>query len=134
MATTYLYFGNAYCEYPTGPMVDWQTQVALRRRPEQDGANVGIAGKAPRPFSIMAILFGNTVAQVKYYWNRWEAERGQVKTIHTTEPSPLRGDGAVLLSVDPVTAIRRITSATNSANYMQWINLVFARVAETTPT
>ena len=131
---THLYFGDAYCEYPMGAHVNWQTGVTLRRRPEQDGANSGTTGKMPRPYSIMAMLFSNTVAEMRYNMARWEAERGQTKTIHTTEPSPLKGDGVILLSVDPVSGIRRMANATNFATYFQWINLVFARVAETTPT
>ena len=129
-----LQFGIAACSYPRGPHVDWQTGVTLRRRPEQDGANVGPTGKEPRPWTIMAVIFGSNVAQIQNMMARWKSEKGNVRTLYTTEPVGMHGDGVSLLSVDPVTGIRRMINATNGANYMQWINLVFARVAETTPT
>jgi len=125
-------FGNAQAQYSVGLPVNWQTRTALRSRPEQKGADVlRSGGKEPVPFSMMAVLFGTTARQIYAKLRVWDGEVGHVKTLYFEDPVPTVGAGVTLRHYYPASPIIAIANATNSANYMLRINLVFARVSET---
>lgn len=127
-----IYFGDAYADYARGEPVDWQTYGDMVRRPEDEGADVRRYGKVPRPWSMMVVIFGTTMSAVLRAKLKWEAELWQVRTLYVDRAASYILNGVVLQSIWPVGGMRALKNASNGANYMLWVNLVFSRVAETT--
>lgn len=131
MAEPAIVFGTATASYPRGPISDWQTGVTMRRRPEQHGADVGTFGKEPRSFALPAVLFGTTARAIWRLRERWEAQKGQRRTLYRSDADNETWPGMTLIDVFQTGGIRRILLASNGANYEQVVTLVFARTKET---
>lgn len=131
MSVSQLYYGNAYAEYATGEPVNWQRGMDLVRRPEDDGADVRRFGKRPVRWTMMAVLFADTMSSILNALRAWEAEVSAVQTLFISRSASYNLAGVTLHSVYPVGQIRGIKTATNAADYMLTINLVFSRVNET---
>lgn len=127
-----VYFGNASAEYPRGPVRNWQTGVTLRRRPEQQGADVGTFGKEPRRFAMPAIIFATTTVEIDAEEMKWEARVGERDTLYVDDSGVRKFPGITLVGVHKTTGVRRMVNATNSKNWYMWITVVFARTKETT--
>jgi hypothetical protein len=121
--------GTAY--YPIGEPSNWQLGLDLRRRPEQDGADVIKFGKEPTGFGINAVLFGATVAEIRANLRAWEALKGETDTLVITGTAAGEAPGIMLAGIAPNGALVPLIGASNGASYLLRIVLAFMRVAET---
>lgn len=128
----HMYFGKANASYPKGFPQNWSAYTSLRRRPDEDGADVIVFGLKPNNWSTQAVLLTDTLADAHRAVQQWRDSIGAVRDLVLSDPGPATFAGTVLRAVTITYGPRRAHNAT-TGNWITGVNLVFSRTAETSP-
>ena len=127
-----IWFGQASADFPKGFPQTWRPEVSLRWRPDELGADVVVSENAPRKWVTQAVLLTDTLANASTAITQWAAEIGRVKTLYISDPGTGTFEGVCLHDAVVTYGPQRVYNAT-VGNWITGIQLVFSRVAETTP-
>ncbi|HUW08832.1 MAG TPA: hypothetical protein VM537_03840 [Anaerolineae bacterium] len=130
----HLFFGNAWAWFPKGHPQNWQRRVSMRRRPEEDGADIIRGGLEPVKWAMQVRLLMADILSAETMIRRWEALAGQVADLHMLVDIPWHFGGVCLFAVNLAKGPIKVEAATDgTTQYMVWLDLIFAHVVAATP-
>jgi len=130
----HVFFGNAWAWFPLGFPRNWQRQVSMRRRPEEDGADIIRSGLTPVLWASQVTLLAVDILSANAFIRRWEALTGEVRDLHLLVGIPWHLSGVCLHNAYLVAGPKKVEAATDGVTqFVAKMSLTLGRVASVTP-